>query len=136
MFSIPQALILAEQARNDAKGVGAIKDRILPTIGEFIKLLPNMLRSSFIGVFTGVIPGAGGDTASWFAYNEAKRFAKDKSKFGKGDPAGVAAPEAANNAVVGGALVPTIALGIPGSSSAAVLLSCLQIFLCSSLGWY
>jgi putative tricarboxylic transport membrane protein len=85
------------------------------------------MRSAVIGVVTGLIPGTGGDTASWFAYNEAKRFAKDKSQFGKGDPAGVAAPEAANNAVVGGALVPTIALGIPGSSATAVLLGGLMV---------
>jgi len=127
MFSIPQALILAQQSRAETAKTREIKDRILPTIGEFLKLLPNMVRSSFIGIITGVIPGAGGDTASWFAYNEAKRFAKDKSQFGKGDPAGVAAPEAANNAVVGGSLVPTIALGIPGSSSAAVLLGGLMV---------
>ncbi|MGE4371110.1 MAG: tripartite tricarboxylate transporter permease [Burkholderiaceae bacterium] len=127
LFSIPQALVLAEQAGVTEKIANRIKDRILPRLNEFMQLMPNMLRSSVIGLVTGVIPGAGGDTASWFAYNEAKRFAKDKSQFGKGDPAGVAAPEAANNAVVGGALVPTIALGIPGSSSAAVLLGGLMV---------
>jgi putative tricarboxylic transport membrane protein len=127
LFSIPQAIALAEQSRVLEKVANQIRDRILPRMSEFIALLPNILRSSGIGIITGVIPGTGGDTASWFAYNEAKRFAKDKSQFGKGDPAGVAAPEAANNAVVGGALVPTIALGIPGSSSAAVLLGGLMV---------
>jgi len=127
VFSIPQALSLAEQSRVKEEVANRINDRILPRLREFLQLLPNIVRSSGIGIVTGVIPGTGGDTASWFAYNEAKRFAKDKSQFGKGDPAGVAAPEAANNAVVGGALVPTIALGIPGSSSAAVLLGGLMV---------
>jgi putative tricarboxylic transport membrane protein len=127
LFSIPQAIALAEQSRSVNNIANQISDRILPRLHEFLKLLPNIVRSSVIGCVTGVIPGTGGDTASWFAYNEAKRFAKDKSQFGKGDPAGVAAPEAANNAVVGGALIPTIALGIPGSSATAVLLGGLMV---------
>lgn len=127
LFSIPQAIALAEQSRGVQQAVNQISDRILPRLDEFLKLLPNIIRSSVIGLITGVIPGAGGDTASWFAYNEAKRFAKDKSGFGKGEPAGVAAPEAANNAVVGGALIPTIALGIPGSSSTAVMMGALMV---------
>lgn len=127
LFSIPQAIALAEQSSIGQQVTNQISDRILPRLREFIGMLPNILRSSVIGIVTGVIPGTGGDTASWFAYNEAKRFAKDKSRFGRGDPAGVAAPEAANNAVVGGALIPTIALGIPGSSSTAVLLGALMV---------
>lgn len=127
LFSIPQAIALAEQSRGLQEAANQINDRILPKMAEFIRLMPITLWSSVIGLITGIIPGAGGDTASWFAYNEAKRFAKDKSQFGKGDPAGIAAPEAANNAVVGGALIPTIALGIPGSSSTAVLLGALMV---------
>jgi len=127
LFSIPQAISLAEQSRGKQEAPNQLSDRILPRLHEFLKLLPNILRSTGIGIVVGVIPGAGGDTASWFAYNEAKRFAKDKSRFGKGEPAGIAAPESANNAVVGGALVPTIALGIPGSSSTAVLLGGLMV---------
>jgi putative tricarboxylic transport membrane protein len=127
LFSIPQALALAEQARAHRERPSQISDRVIPRAKEFFTLLPNMLRSSVIGVVTGLIPGTGGDTASWFAYNEAKRFSRDPGNFGKGDPAGIAAPEAANNAVVGGALVPTIALGIPGSSATAVLIGGLMV---------
>lgn len=127
LFSVPQALILAEQARSRRERPSQISDRVMPRLREFLTLLPNMGRSSVIGVITGLIPGTGGDTASWFAYNEAKRFARDPENFGKGHPAGIAAPEAANNAVVGGALVPTIALGIPGSSSTAVLIGGLMV---------
>jgi putative tricarboxylic transport membrane protein len=127
LFSIPQALRLIEKSNGAAKIASKITDRLIPSFRELKKLMPNILRSGFIGIIVGVIPGTGGDTASWFAYNEAKRFAKDKSRFGKGEIAGVAAPESANNAVVGGALIPTIALGIPGSSSTAILLGALMV---------
>lgn len=128
LFSIPQAVRLVMQGNsNQSARVSNVTDRMLPTGAEFLKLLPNSLRSSVIGIFVGLIPGTGGDTASWFAYNEAKRFSRNKAEFGTGYPAGIVAPEAANNAVVGGALIPTIALGIPGSSSTAVLLGGLMV---------
>ncbi|MCG8561304.1 MAG: tripartite tricarboxylate transporter permease [Hyphomicrobiales bacterium] len=128
LFSMPQAIRLMIQG-DGAKGaqVSKIRDRMLPSPGEFVKLLPNGLRSGVIGVLTGLIPGTGGDTASWFAYNEAKRFSRKKEAFGTGYAPGIVAPEAANNAVVGGSLVPTIALGIPGSSATAVLLGGLMV---------
>lgn len=128
LFSIPQAVRLIMQGNtNKSARVSSVTGRMLPTGREFLNMLPNSLRSSVIGVFVGLIPGTGGDTASWFAYNEAKRFARNKAEFGTGCPAGVVAPEAANNAVVGGALIPTIALGIPGSASTAVLLGGLMV---------
>lgn len=127
LFSVPQAIRLIETSRVGPKLASRVTDHMLPGVRDILRLAPNMLRSGVIGVVVGLIPGAGGDTASWFAYNEARRFAKDKSRFGKGEPAGIAAPEAANNAVVGGALIPTLALGIPGSSSAAILLGALMV---------
>ncbi len=124
LFSIPQVLRLIESDELDNAKRGNIEDSVLPRWKDVKSLMPTIFRSSGIGVFTGLIPGTGGDTACWFAYNEAKRFAspEEKKKFGNGSTYGVAAPEAANNAVVGGALVPTISLGIPGSSSTAILL--------------
>ena len=128
LFSIPQAVRLIVQGnQNSEQSVSSVRDRMLPNWREFKNMVPNSLRSSVIGIFVGLIPGTGGDTASWFAYNEAKRFSKHKAEFGTGYPAGIVAPEAANNAVVGGALIPTIALGIPGSSSTAVLLGGLMV---------
>ncbi len=127
LFSIPQAIRLIQADEEAQKLVSKVTDRMLPTLAEFKHLLPNMVRSGVIGMFTGLVPGAGGDTACWFAYNEAKRFSKHKEKFGTGFIDGIAAPEAANNAVVGGALVPTISLGIPGSSSTAVLMGALMV---------
>jgi putative tricarboxylic transport membrane protein len=126
LFSIPQAIKLIEKDQKEVK-VNKIKDKIMPSWKEVWGLRVTLLRSSIIGVITGLIPGTGGDTASWFSYNEAKRFSKHKEKFGTGFAEGVAAPESSNNAVVGGALVPTITLGVPGSSSTAVLMGGLMI---------
>ncbi len=124
LFSIPQVLRLIENDLSDGQQAGKLTDPVRPSWGMMKRLMPTVYRSSFIGIFTGLIPGTGGDTACWFAYNEAKRFApaEELDKFGKGSDYGVAAPESANNAVAGGALIPTISLGIPGSSSTAVLL--------------
>lgn len=80
------------------------------------------LRSTVIGVYIGMLPGLGGAIVDWVAYGHAVQTAKDKSQFGKGDIRGVIAPEAANNAMKGGALLPTIAFAIPGSASMAILL--------------
>lgn len=127
LFSIPQAIRLVETDSDKAKAVSKISDKMLPTWAELKQMMVSILRSSFIGIFTGLIPGTGGDTACWFGYNEAKRFSKEKEKFGTGCPEGVAASESANNAVVGGALIPTLSLGIPGSSTTAVLIGGLMI---------
>ncbi|HET7635256.1 MAG TPA: tripartite tricarboxylate transporter permease [Burkholderiales bacterium] len=89
---------------------------------EFKRLLPSFLRGSVVGTAIGIMPGAGGTVASIVSYNEERRWSKRGHLFGSGVEEGVAGPEAANNAVVAGALVPTLALGIPGSASAAVLL--------------
>lgn len=87
----------------------------------------NLLRSSAIGTFVGIIPATGSGVASFVAYNELKRVSKDKSKFGKGNIDGIAATESANNAVTGGALVPLLTLGIPGDVITAVMLGALMI---------
>ena len=90
-------------------------------------LIPNFFRSALLGLIVGILPGAGGDIGSWVGYNEAKRFSKHKEEFGNGSIEGICASETANNAVTGGALIPLITLGIPGSSAAAVLLGGLMI---------
>ncbi|MDP8919964.1 MAG: tripartite tricarboxylate transporter permease [Pseudomonadota bacterium] len=81
-----------------------------------------VIRVSGLGAIIGVLPGVGASTADWLAYGHVVQSSKDKSKFGKGDIRGVIAPEAANNAVRGGDLVPTLFFGIPGSGSMALLL--------------
>ncbi len=86
-----------------------------------------VLRSTAIGAYVGMLPGLGGSIVDWVAYGHAVQSAKDKDGFGKGDVRGVIAPETANNAMKGGALIPTVAFGIPGSASMAILLGALLI---------
>lgn len=86
-----------------------------------------LLRSALIGIYVGVLPGVGAAIADWVAYGHAVHGAKDKTQFGKGDVRGVIAPEAANNAVKGSDLVPTIAFGIPGSAPMSILLGAFLI---------
>ncbi|WP_428023734.1 tripartite tricarboxylate transporter permease [Arcobacter sp.] len=87
-----------------------------------------ILRSSLIGFFVGVLPGTGASVASAITYGTEKKLAADKGDFGNGDPRGLAAPEAANNASAGGAMVPMLTLGIPGSGTTAILLGALLLF--------
>lgn len=98
-----------------------------PSLREYLRLKYAMIRAGVIGTVIGVFPGAGGTIASFIAYDVEKRLSKDPDSFGKGAPAGVAAAEASNSSSVGGALVPLLTLGIPGSSSAAVLIGALMI---------
>lgn len=81
-----------------------------------------VLRCSALGTFIGAIPGLGGGVVDWIAYGHVVQSSKDSSQFGKGDIRGVIAPESANNALQGGALMPTLLFGIPGSGSMAVFL--------------
>ncbi|SEB85821.1 putative tricarboxylic transport membrane protein [Nitratireductor aquibiodomus] len=87
-----------------------------------------ILRSSIIGFFIGILPGTGASVASAVAYGTEKRVAKNSETLGTGDPRGLAAPEAANNAAAGGAMVPMLTLGIPGSGTTAILLGALLLF--------
>ncbi len=127
IFAISQVFV--ELSNVGAAGVKVAQKigRVLPTWKELKQLLPTILPASFIGVFIGVVPGAGGSIASWIAYNEAKRFSKDPDSFGKGNPRGIAAPEAANNGCTGGDMVPMLTLGIPGDVITAVMLGALVL---------
>ena len=87
----------------------------------------NLLRSSIIGTLIGILPGAGGSVAGLVAYSEAKRTARPDQKFGEGEPDGIMATEAANNATVGGGFIPTLVLGIPGTPPDAVILGALLV---------
>ena len=85
------------------------------------------LRASIIGLFVGILPGAGGNIANLIAYNEAKRASKHPETFGTGEPQGLVATETSNNAVVEGAMVPLLAMGIPGSPPAAIIYGALLL---------
>jgi putative tricarboxylic transport membrane protein len=116
-------------ARKSLSETGTIKARIehRAAIREIAKRWIIVLRSSFIGTFTGILPGAGGSVANILAYDQAKKASKHPEKFGKGIPDGVIAPESSNNAVEGGALITMMALGIPGDVTTAVMLGALLI---------
>ncbi len=96
-----------------------------PTLAELRGVARATVVGTIVGIIVGIMPGAGATASSFVAYNEAKRWSKRPDLFGKGSMEGVAAPETANNAVQGGDLVPTLALGIPGSNSAAIMLAAL-----------
>ncbi len=87
----------------------------------------NLLRSSAIGTAIGILPGLAGSTASLMAYSTAQKFVKDPEGFGEGHPSGIVAPESANNAVSGGAMIPMLALGIPGSSPVALIMGAFMV---------
>ena len=93
----------------------------------FIKKPLTAVYSSAIGIFLGVVPGAGATLASFLSYSRAREYSKDKEKFGSGVPEGVIAAEAANNASVGGGILTSLALGIPGTATCAILLAALMV---------
>jgi hypothetical protein len=105
----------------------ALKAIKLPSMSDYKLTWKTILRSSGIGSFIGVLPAEGGTVASLIGYSEAKRWSKNPEEFGKGSIEGIAGAEAANNAATGGAMVPTLALGIPGSATTAVILTGLII---------
>lgn len=128
LFAFSQGLITTEE--NFGKLVKKVTPKIkrtIPTMEDVKRVFPTMLRSSIIGTVIGAIPGTGGDIASWVSYNEAKRWSKHPEEFGNGAPEGIAAPEAANNAISGGALIPLLTIGIPGDSGTAVMLGALMM---------
>lgn len=127
LFSMSQVLLLAEKKIIEKQKVKEVKDKVFLDKGEIKRIIPINLWSGLIGTVVGILPGAGGTIASFIGYNEAKRFTKNKKDFGTGIIEGVAGPEAANNAVTGGSLIPTLTLGIPGNSVTAILLGGLVI---------
>ena len=125
-FAIAEALDAVAGRRKLVQGAEGMKGA-LPGFRELFGLWRPILRGSAIGGIIGAIPGAGATIASIVAWNEERRVSRTPERFGAGEPAGIAAPEAANNACVGAAMIPLLALGIPGSASAAVLLGGLTV---------
>jgi putative tricarboxylic transport membrane protein len=95
----------------------------LPSLADYRKCAKAISLSSILGTFIGILPALGATTAALISYSETKRWSKHKEEFGKGAIEGIAGPEAANNAAVGGSMVPTLALGIPGSATTAIILA-------------
>ncbi len=121
IFAIPEIIDLLRRNTAIAE-VASLGRGWLKGIRDTIREWGIVLRCSGIGCLIGAMPGLGGSVADWMAYGHVVQVAKDKSQFGRGDVRGVLAPESANNAVAGGALVPTLLFGIPGSGSTAIFL--------------
>ncbi len=100
---------------------------LLPSKADINKTKKTLARSSVLGTIVGILPGAGATIAAFIGYGAAIRASKEKDTYGRGNIDGVAAPEAANNAAVGGAMVPFLTLGIPGGAVTAVILSAFLI---------
>ena len=124
-FGIPQIISVLR----DRFQIGKAQQlqRILPEIGTVIRNIPAIVRSALIGVGIGAVPGIGEDIAGWVSYGTAKNTSNHPETFGKGELKGVLASETANNACVGGAMIPLLNLGIPGSPPAAMLLGALML---------
>jgi putative tricarboxylic transport membrane protein len=102
-------------------------DSYLPRLRDVLKYWRTILRSGIIGTFVGIVPGVGEDVASWSSYAAARRASKEPEKFGKGSIEGLMAAETGDNACVPGAIIPVLALQVPGSAPAAVLMAAMII---------
>ena len=114
--------------KDEETGSIAKINRILPTKQDMKDSTVPIVRGSLLGFFIGVLPGAGATLASFFSYTTEKKLSKNPEKFGKGHIAGVAGPESANNAASGGAMIPLLTLGIPGSGTTAILMGALIMY--------
>lgn len=129
LFAYPSLIALVGEeavSRKTDRKVGNWKE-LFEGVCYTLKNIVGVLRAALIGLFVGILPGAGIDVAAFLSYGQAKAWSKHPEQFGHGNPEGVIAAEASNNAVVGGALVPSIALGIPGSSTTAIMLAALTL---------
>ncbi len=121
-FAVGEILMTAEAGVKKTNEAVTKVSTELPKIFELIKLKWTILRSAVIGTMIGILPGVGATTAAFVGYSEAVRWSKHPEKFGTGIPEGIAAPETCNNAAAGGAMVPLLTLGIPGSATTAVII--------------
>ncbi len=126
LFALSELLIQSRRAHEIVNRIG-MKAVKLPTREDYKRIWQTILRSCGIGTFIGILPAEGATVASMIGYSEARRWSKNKEEFGKGSIEGIAGAEAANNAATGGAMVPTMVLGIPGSGTTAIILVGLMV---------
>ncbi len=127
VFALSEVLIRASKSASTASSFIGFNGIELPTWAEWRGRKKGLIKSVLIGNGIGILPGTGAATAAFISYAEAQRSSRNRDNFGKGEPDGLIASEAANNAVTGGALVPTMALGIPGDAITAVMLATLTL---------
>ena len=132
IFAIPEIIDLTVRGTSIAgeRPAENLRSGVMEGIKDTFRHFWLVFRCSVVGVFVGILPGAGGGVAQWMAYAHAvqgAKDAKDRERFGKGDVRGVLGPGAANNSKEGGELIPTVAFGVPGSGAMAILLSAFLI---------
>ena len=128
LFAVPELLDLAIRHTSISRVPREqANSRMIDGIRDALRHWWLVLRCSAIGIYVGMLPGLGGAIVDWVAYGHMAQSSKDKSMIGKGDVRGVIAPETANNAMKGAALIPTVAFGIPGSAPMAILLGAFAI---------
>ncbi|WP_425101552.1 tripartite tricarboxylate transporter permease [Tropicibacter sp. S64] len=125
LFAIAEVFVFIE-SHGKSSSIGVKLDKVRVPWSDLKDSSGTMMRGSLIGFVAGVLPGAGASLGSFLAYMAEKSWLGSKGRFGTGDPRGVAAPEAGNNAAAGGALIPMLTLGVPGSGTTAVLLALLM----------
>ena len=125
LFAIAEVFFFIESHGKDSS-IGVKLDKVKIPWKDIFDTKWTMLRASGLGFIAGILPGAGASLGSFMAYMAEKSIAGEKGGFGTGVPKGIAAPEAGNNAAAGGALVPMLTLGVPGSGTTAVLLALLM----------
>lgn len=127
LYSIPEVISSIGGSDGPEKQVSVVSGGVFAQMMELFQHKMLAFRATVVGVIVGIVPGAGSSIASFVAYDDAKRSSKTPEIFGKGSAQGIIASEAANNAVVGGSLVPALTLGIPGNAVSAVLLGGLMV---------
>ena len=129
LFAIPQLVDnLSEIIKGKtASEAGAKIKKVIPNLRDLRLMKMPVGIGSFVGSFLGILPGAGGPIAAFISYDYSRKLSKTPDEFGKGSTEGIAAPESANNAVTGGALIPMMTLGIPGDPVTAILIGALLI---------
>ena len=127
LFALSEVFTQLERLSNKDDSIICDVSGRWPSMKEMKESASALIRGSIIGTFIGIVPGTGSGTASWISYNEARRTSKTPEKFGTGYAPGVAATESANNAVCASALIPLLALGVPGDVVTAVLMGGLMI---------
>ncbi|NNL74464.1 MAG: tripartite tricarboxylate transporter permease [Silicimonas sp.] len=125
LFAVSEVLIYIEN-QGKSSSLGVKLEKVTIPFKDIGASFFTMIRASVVGFVAGVLPGAGASLGSFLAYMSEKSIAGEKGGFGTGVPKGIAAPEAGNNSAAGGALVPMLTLGVPGSGTTAVLLALLM----------
>ena len=127
LFAFSEVLFLIEKKEGTIAEEGELTGSIMEGLRETFRYWKSLLRAALVGLGIGIIPGEGAVVANFTAYLTEVRFSKNPESFGKGNPAGVVAPEASNNACVAGTLIPTLTLGIPGGGVAAIFMGGLMM---------